>query len=356
VVQAPAPPRLIEGGLPTEALIAHVVVAKYADHSPLYRQAQIYARQGIDLDRSTLADWSGRAAWWLRPLHAKILNELRASPKLFADETTAPVLDPGRGRTKTGQLWAYARDDRPWGGPAPPAVAYVYAPDRKAERPIAHLEGFCGILQVDGYAGYRALAETGHVHLAFCWAHVRRRFYEIAAAGTAPIATEALARIAELYAIEAEIRGRSADERRTVRSQRAKPIVDDLKIWFETKLALVSQKSTIAEAIRYALSRWEGLCRFIEDGRVEIDSNVVERAIRPLALNRKNALFAGSDGGGEHWAILASLIETCKLNGVDPEAYLTDVFERLVADHPANRLDDLLPWNWAKAAQTQRAA
>ena len=169
VVQAPAPPRLVEGGLPTEALVAHVIVAKYADHSPLYRQAQVYARQGIDLDRSTLADWSGRAAWWLRPLHAKLLNDLRASPKLFADETTAPVLDPGRGRTKTGQLWAYARDDRPWGGPAPPAVAYVYAPDRKAERPIAHLEGFSGILQVDGYAGYRALAERGHVHLAFCW-------------------------------------------------------------------------------------------------------------------------------------------------------------------------------------------
>jgi transposase len=356
VIQAPAPPRLVEGGLPTEALIAHVIVAKYADHLPLYRQAQIYARQGIELDRSTLADWSGRAAWWLRPLHAEILDELRSSPKLFADETTAPVLDPGRGRTKTGQLWAYARDDRPWGGPAPPAVAYVYAPDRKAERPIAHLEGFRGILQVDGYAGYRALAETGHVQLAFCWAHVRRRFYEIAAAGTAPIATEALARIAELYAIEAEIRGRPADERRTIRSQRVRPIVDALKNWFETKLVLVSQKSAVAEAIRYALSRWEGLCRFIENGWVEIDSNIVERAIRPLALNRKNALFAGSDGGGEHWAILASLIETCKLNNLDPEAYLTDVLARLVADHPANRLDDLLPWNWAKAAQTPRAA
>jgi len=356
VIQAAAPARLIEGGLPTEALIAHVIVAKYADHLPLYRQAQIYARQGIALDRSTLADWSGRAAWWLRPLHAKILSELRASPKLFADETTAPVLDPGRGRTKTGQLWAYARDDRSWGGPAPPAVAYVYAPDRKAERPIAHLEGFRGILQVDGYAGYRALAERGHVQLAFCWAHVRRRFYEIAAAGAAPIATEALARIAELYAIEAEMRARPADERRAIRSQRAQPIVDDLKIWFETKLALVSQKSTVAEAIRYALSRWEGLCRFIEDGRVEIDSNIVERAIRPLALNRKNALFAGSDGGGDHWAILASLIETCKLNSIDPEAYLADVLARLVADHPANRLDHLLPWNWTKASQAQRAA
>jgi transposase len=356
VVQAPAPPRLVEGGLPTEALIAHVIVAKYADHLPLYRQAQIYARQDIDLDRSTLADWSGRAAWWLRPLHAKILSELRASPKLFADETTAPVLDPGRGRTKTGQLWAYARDDRPWGGPAPPAVAYIYAPDRKAERPIAHLDGFRGILQVDGYAGYRALAELGHVQLAFCWSHVRRPFYEIAAGGDAPIATEALKRIADLYAIEAEIRGRSADERRNVRQDRTRPLVDALKTWMEVKLAAVSQKGKVAAALRYALSRWVGLSRFLDDGHIEIDSNVVERAIRPLALNRKNALFAGSDGGGEHWAIHASLIETCKLNGVDPEAYLADIFARLVEGHPINRLDELLPWNWAAARQARRAA
>jgi hypothetical protein len=347
---------LIEGGLPTEALVAHVIVAKYADHCPLYRQAQIYARQGIDLDRSTLADWTGRGAWWLRPLHARLLDELRASPKLFADETTAPVLDPGRGRTKTGQLWAYARDDRPWGGPAPPAVVYVYAPDRKAERPIAHLEGFRGVLQVDGYAGYRALAESGQVKLAFCWSHVRRPFYEIAAGGDAPIATETLARIANLYAIEAEIRGRSAEERRVVRQDRARPIVEALKTWMEVKLAAVSQKGKVAAAFRYALSRWEGLSRFLDDGHIEIDSNVVERAIRPLALNRKNALFAGSDGGGEHWAIHATLIETCKLNGVDPEAYLADIFARLVEGHPINRLDELLPWNRAAAHQARRAA
>ena len=356
VVQAPAPPRLIEGGLPTEALVAHVIVAKYADHCPLYRQAQIYARQGIDLDRSTLADWVGRGAWWLRSLHAKLLNELRASPKLFADETTAPVLDPGRGRTKTGQLWAYARDDRPWGGPAPPAVAYVYAPDRKGERPAAHLRGFRGVLQVDGYAGYRALAESGQVQLAFCWSHVRRQFYEIAAGGAAPIATETLARIAELYTIEAEIRGRSADERCAVRRNKARPLLAALRTWMETKLAAVSQKGKLAEAFRYALSRWDGLSRFLDDGRIEIDSNVVERTIRPLALNRKNALFAGSDGGGEHWAILASLIETCKLNSVDPQAYLADVFAHLVEGHPINRLDELLPWNWAATHQTQRAA
>lgn len=329
VVQASAPPRLVEGGMPTEALVAQVIVAKYADHLPLYRQAQIYARQGINLDRSTLADWVGRGAWWLRPLHAKLLDELRASSKLFADETPAPVLDPGRGRTKTGQLWAYARDDRPWAGPSPPAVAYVYAPDRKAERPVAHLQGFRGMLQVDGYAGYRALAETGHVVLAFCWAHVRRRFFEIAQGGNAPIATEALARIAELYEIEAEIRGQSADARRIARRHRSAAIVEGLGAWFDMQLAAISQKSTIAEAIRYIRSRWAGLTHFLEDGRIEIDSNVVERAIRPLALNRKNALFAGSDDGGEHWAILASLIETCKLNAVDPQAYLGDIFTRL---------------------------
>ena len=259
VVQAPAPARLIEGGLPTEATVAQVLVSKYADHLPLYRQAQIYARQGIDLDRSTLADWVGRAAFLLRPVHERLLVALKASPKLFADETTAPVLDPGRGRTKTGQLWAYARDDRPWGGTDPPGVAYVYAPDRKAERPIAHLAGFKGILQVDGYGGYRALAERDDVQLAFCWAHVRRRFYELAAAGPAPIASEALERIAELYAIESEIRGRSAEERRAVRQERSRPILDDLEPWLRAKLALISQKTKLAEAIRYALSRWDGL-------------------------------------------------------------------------------------------------
>ncbi len=334
VVQAPAPARLIEGGLPTEATVAHVIVAKYADHLPLYRQAQIYARQGVQLDRSTLADWVGRAAWLLGPVHARLLERLKASQKLFADETTAPVLDPGRGRTKTGQLWAYARDDRTWCGPEPPGVAYVYAPDRKAERPIAHLSGFQGVLQVDGYAGYRTLAEKGDVRLAFCWAHVRRRFYELAAAGPAPIASEALQRIGELYAVEHDIRGRPADERRSARQARSRPVIEALEPWLRAKLGTISQKGKLAEAIRYALSRWEGLSRFLDDGRVELDSNVVERAIRPLALNRKNALFAGSDAGGQHWAVLASLVETCKLNGVEPQAYLADVLTRLVNQPP----------------------
>jgi transposase len=236
VVQAPAPARLIEGGLPTEATVAHVLVSKFADHLPLYRQAQIYARQGVALDRSTLADWVGRAAFLLRPVHERLLDKLKASPKLFADETTAPVLDPGRGRTKTGQLFAYARDDRPWGGSDLPGVAYVYAPDRKAERPIAHLNGFTGILQVDGYGGYRVLAKRNDVQLAFCWSHVRRKFYELATPGPAPIASEALTRIAELYRIEQDIRGRSAEERRMVRQQRSRPLVEALEPWLRTKL------------------------------------------------------------------------------------------------------------------------
>ncbi len=321
VVQAPAPARLIEGGLPTEATVAQVLVSKYADHLPLYRQAQIYARQGVNLDRSTLADWVGRAAWHLRPVHERLLARLKASPKLFADETTAPVLDPGRGKTKTGQLWAYARDDRPWEGSDPPGVAYVYAPDRKAERPIAHLAGFTGILQVDGYGGYRVLAEKSGVTLAFCWAHVRRRFYELAAAGPAPIASEALRRIAELYRIEDDVQGRSAEQRRAARQEKSLRIVANLEPWLREKLGLISQKTKLAEAIRYTLSRWEGLSRFLDDGRIEIDSNTVERSIRPIALNRKNALFAGSDGGAEHWAVVASLIETALCRARHKQVY-----------------------------------
>ncbi|MBX5165241.1 MULTISPECIES: IS66 family transposase [unclassified Rhizobium] len=344
VVQAPAPARLIERGIPTEATVAQVLVSKYADHLPLYRQAQIYKRQGIDLDRSTLADWVGRAAWHLRPVHQRLLDVLKTSSKLFADETTAPVLDPGRGKTKTGQLWAYARDDRPWQGSDPPGVVYIYAPDRKAERPMTHLEGFVGVLQVDGYSGYRPLAAKNAVSLAFCWSHVRRRFYELAAAGPAPIATEALRRIAELYRTEDDIRGRAQDERRAVRQEKSRPITDSLASWLTEQLGLISQKTKLAEAIRYTLSRWDGLTRFIDDGRIEIDSNAVERSIRPIALNRKNALFAGSDAGAEHWATIALLIETAKLNDVEPLGYLIDVLTKIVNGHPNSQIDTLLPW------------
>ncbi len=266
VAQVAAPERLIENGLPTEALVAQVLVAKYADHLPLYRQAQIWARQGIEIDRSTLADWVGRAAFELAPVHARLLDKLRGSAKLFADETTVPVLDPGRGRTRTGQLWAYARDDRPWRGSDPPAVAYVYAPDRAYARPGQHLAGFAGILQVDGYGAYRELAAAGAVELAFCWAHVRRNFYELQAGDTpAPIASEALARIAGLYAVEADIRGQTAEQRRQLRQRRSAPILEALKPWLEHQLTLVSGKSRIATAIRYALSRWQGLSRFLGD-------------------------------------------------------------------------------------------
>ena len=351
VVQAPAPPRLIEGGLPTEQLVADVVVRKYADHCPLYRQAQILERQGIAIDRATLAFWVGYASAELKPLWRRIREVLLASTRLFVDETRAPVLDPGRGRTKTGYFWTLARDDRPWGGTDPPAVLYSYAPGRSAEHAVALLKGFAGVLQTDGYAAYQGLTsrDGSAVTLAHCWAHVRRKFYDIAQGSPSPIAAEALRRIAVLYEIEAEIRGQSAAARRAVRQDRTKPVVEALKVWLLERLAEVSGKSVIAGAIRYALGLWDGLIRFLDDGRVEIDSNTVERSMRPIALNRKNALFAGSDEGGENWALLASLIETCKLNGVNPQAWLTDVLTRLVNNWPNSRLDELMPWAWSAA-------
>jgi transposase len=352
VVQAPAPNRLIEGGLPTEELVADVLVSKYADHLPLYRQAQILAREGVQIDRSTLAHWVGFAAFELAPLHDRLITILKASTKLFADETRCPVLDPGRGKTKTGYLWAVARDDRPWGGSDPPAVAYTYAPGRGSEHAATLLAGFSGVLQVDGYAGYDKQADAkrpgGPLVLAYCWSHFRRRFYDIAKAGNAPIASEALRRIGELYAIEADIRGRSADERRTERQVRTRPLVETLRAWLDDQLARVSGRSPIAEAMRYGTSHWQGLCRFLDDGRIEIDTNTVERSIRPIALSRKNALFAGSDEGGANWAIIASLIETAKLNSVNPHAWLADTLTKLVNRWPASRIDDLMPWAYAK--------
>ena len=352
IIQAPAPTRLIPGGLPTEALVVDVLVAKYADHLPLYRQSQMMAREGINIGRSTLANWVGFAAHELAPLHERLVAILKASPKLFADETRCPVLDPGRGRTKTGYLWAIARDDRPWCGRDPPAVAYLYAPGRGKEYAVRHLAGFTGILQVDGYRAYDALADGkragGPVTLALCWSHFRRRFYDIAKGGHAPIANEALQRIGALYEIEAEIRGHPSDERRAVRQARSGPVIEALKPWLENQLRRVSGRSAIAEAMRYGLSRWDGLTRYLDDGRIEIDTNVVERSIRPIALNRKNALFAGSDEGGANWAIVASLIETAKLNDVNPHAWLTDTLEKLVASWPQSRIDDLMPWAHAK--------
>ena len=361
VVQAPAPERLIKGGLPTEAMVAHVLVSKYAWHLPLYRQAQMLASQGIVIDRATLAFWVGYAGAELAPVVARLRAILLASVKLAVDETPVPVLDPGRGRTKVGYFWSMARDDRPWGGSEPPAVAYTYAPGRGARHALALLAGYRGIVQCDGYAAYKQLADSrragGPVTLAFCWAHWRRRFYEIAKAGPAPIASEALERIAALYAIETTIRGRSAEDRVAVRQAQSKPLVEALKAWLEGELVRVSGKSVIANAIRYGLKHWDGLVRFLDDGRIELDTNVVERSIRPIALNRKNALFAGCDQGAENWACIASLIETCKLSGVDPQAYLTDVLTRLVNLWPASRIDELMPWAWARAQNsTERIA
>jgi len=359
VVQAPAPERLIKGGLPTEAMIAYVLVAKYAWHLPLYRQAQMLLAQGIDIKRAVLAFWVGYAAAELQPLWFRLRELILTADKIAVDETPAPVLDPGRGRTKKGFFWAVARDDRAWGGPDPPAVVYTYAPGRGAVHAIKLLDGYRGIVQCDGYAAYKTFANAAPdetITLAFCWAHLRRRFFDIAEAGHAPIASEALVRIAELYAIEKTIRGRSADERRAVRQERSKPVVLALKTWFEQQLGRVSAKATIAEHIRYALNHWDGLTRFLDDGRIELDTNIVERSIRPLVLNRKNALFAGHDRGAENWACIASLIECCKLNGVDPQAYLTDVLTKLVNLWPASRLDELMPWAWATERSTSLAA
>jgi transposase len=353
VVQAPAPDRPIDGGMATEALLAHILVSKYADHLPLYRQSQIFARQGIALDRSTLCNWVGRACWWLSPLHELLLKTVLASPRVFADDTTLPVLDPGRGRTKTGRLWCYAVDNRPWRGPGHPTVAYLYSEDRKGEHPATHLKGFRGLLQVDGYAGFAGLvdAKTGDgPQLAFCWAHTRRKFYDIHEATKSPLTAEALRRIAALYAIEAEIRGKPAEERRQVRQQRSRPLVEVMHTWLTQQLERVSGRSASAQAIRYALNHWTGLILFLDDGRLELDTNTVERAIRPVTLTRKNALFAGADSGGRHWAIVASLLQTAKLNNVDPLAWLTDVLERIVSGRTRrHELESLLPWNWQAA-------
>jgi hypothetical protein len=334
----------------TEALIAHVVVSKFCDSLPLYRQVQMLARQGVTLDRSTLSNWVGRACWWLTPLYDLVVDTVLSSTKLFADDTTLPVLDPGRGRTKTGRLWCYAVDDRPWCGPTHPAAAYVYSEDRKGARPAGHLARFKGVLQVDGYAGFKRLAgdrADDAVRLAFCWAHMRRPFYDFYVSTKSPLAAEVLVCIRKLYAIEAEIRGHPADHRKQVRQERSRPIVEALHSWLQDHVGRVSAVSDLAKAIRYAIRHWPGLVVFLDNGRIEMDTNVVERAIRPHTLTRKNALFAGSDGGACHWAMAMTLIQTAKLNGVDPMAWLTDVLERVVSGRTkAHELHTLLPWNW----------
>ena len=355
IVQAPMPSLPIERGRPRPGLLAHVLVAKYADHLPLYRQSGIYAREGVDLERSTLADWVGRSAALLDPLVAALRKEVMASDVLHGDDTPVPVLAPGLGKTKTGRLWAYVRDERPHGGQRPPAAAYFYSPDRKGEHPQRNLKTFKGILHADGYAGFNAIFDGGLVTEAACWAHVRRKFFDVHAANGSPIAREALDRIGTLYGIEANIRGKPPDDRQRCREEKSLPLLAGLKAWLDATLPKLSGKSDLAKAMRYTMSRWDALTRYLHDGRIAIDNNAAERSIRGIALGRKNYLFAGSDAGGERAAAIYSLIETAKLNGLDPEAYLRHVLTR-IADHPINRVAELLPWNYAANPSQAQAA
>jgi transposase len=350
LVQANAPSRPIERGYAGPGLLAHVVVSKYCDHLPLYRQSQIYGRSGVELDRATLAEWVGTLSALVDPLINALATYVMSAYKLHADDTPIPVLAPGTGKTRTGRLWSYVRDDQPSGSTDPPAVLFRYSPDRKGERPEAHLAKFRGVLQADGYTGFKGLYDREEEPLleAACWAHARRKFFDIHATTASPVALEALERIGALYKIEADIRGKSPEQRKAERQQRAAPLLKDLYEWLRATARKLSRKSDLAGAVGYTLSRWAALTRYCDDGRIEVDNNAVERAIRAVALGRKNYLFAGSDAGGERAAAFYSLIGTAKLNGLNPEAYLREVFTR-IAEHPINRIDELLPWNLAAA-------
>ncbi len=355
IVQVPAPSRPISRGLAGPGLLAHVLVSKYVDHLPLYRQSEIYAREGVSLERSTMADWVGEASRLLQPLVSRLRQHIMAANKVHADDTPIAVLAPGQGKTKTGRLWTYVRDERPAGSSTPPAVWFAYSPDRKGEHPRAHLRGFAGTLQADGYAGFAQLYASGTIHEAACWAHARRKFFDLHKALASPIAAEALQRIGALYAIEAEIRGQPPDQRRAVRQRRASPLLAHMHIWLNHTLTQLPPKSALSGAIHYALARWQALTRYCADGRIEIDNNAAERALRAVALGRKNFLFAGSDAGGERAAAIYSLVGSAKLNALNPQAYLTHVLER-IADYPINQLDDLLPWNIALPTLEHEAA
>ena len=344
IVQEAAPHRPIDRGLAGPGLLAHVLVAKYADHLPLYRQSEIYARGGVELDRSTMADWVGGASRTLRPLVEALKSYVLSTEKLHGDDVPVPVLEPGNGKTKTGRLWTYVRDDRPAGSNAASAVWFAYSPDRKGEHPAGHLKNYRGILQADGFAGFNRLYEKGAISEAACWAHARRKVFDLHQGHASPVAKEALERIAQLYGIEKEIRGRSPAERREVRQARSRPLLEAMHAWLKATMSKLSKKSELARAINYALERWLALMVFVDDGRVEMDNNAAERALRTVAIGRKNYLFAGSDAGGERAAAIYSLLGSAKLNGIDPEVYMAEVLRR-IADHPINRIGELLPWN-----------
>jgi transposase len=343
IAQAPAPSRPIERGLAGPGLLAHVLVSKFADHVPLYRQSVMYAREGVELDRSLLAKWVGHAATLLQPLVETLRRHVMSATKLHGDDTPVPVLAPGNGKTKTGRLWVYVRDDRASADTTPPAVWFAYTPDRKGIHPQQHLESFNGTLQADAYGGYQAIYGSGRVTEAACWAHARRQFYELHAARPNALNTEALERIGALYRIEETIRGKPPDERRAYRHEHARPLLDGFHAWLTTILETLSRKSDTSRAILYALNRWEALTRYCDDGQLEIDNLPVERALRGVAIGRRNYLFAGADSGGERAAAIYSLVGTAKLNGIDPEVYLRFVLGR-IADHPINRVEELLPW------------
>jgi transposase len=355
VVQAHAPEHMVPGGLPTETLVAQVIVSKFGDHVPFYRQSEIYARQGIALDRATLGNWAGRACFHLRPIAGHMTEHLAAADRLFMDETTAPVLDPGRRRTKKGFFWAIVSDDRGYGGAGPPIVLFRYAPGRSGAYAEQFLQGFLGrFLQCDGYEGYDRLTRTRRVEgpwmLVHCWRHLRRRFVKQMQNTRSPAAEAALRQIAALYAVEAAVRGAPPEVRLAARRERSAPVVAALKPWFETQLSLISSGSRLATDIRYALKHWAGLTRFLDDGRLELDTNPVENAIRPVALTRKNALFAGHEVGAENWALLASIVATCKLNDVNPVAYLAATLQAILDGHPQSRIEELMPWCFRKAS------
>jgi hypothetical protein len=335
--------------------LAHVLVSKYGDHQPLYRQSEIFAREGIDLDRSTLAGWVGAASQLLAPLVDTIREHVLAGKKIHADDTPVPVLAPGNGKTKTGRLWTYVRDDRPAGEDTAPAVWFAYSEDRKGEHPRLHLKDFKGALQADAYSGFHHLYGDGAIYEVACWAHTRRKFHDIHAVHASAITTEALARIGALYAIEEQIRGKPAELRCEIRQARAKPLVEELRNWMEKVLRSLSAKSETAGAIRYALSHWRALTRYLDNGQLEIDNNAAERALRAVAIGRKNYLFMGADSGGQRAASLYSLIGTAKLNGLDPAFYLRKVLAT-INDHPINRIEELLPWNIADPLQTESQA